>query len=244
VRGVRAIGPLAVFHSFLLHCPFQEYRMSRSDLHSGRSRRSLLARLAGLALMLIVFAALPFSAMGATTKPTIGIIGSGQVGGTLGTLWAKAGYKVIFSSRHPETLKDLASSAGPTASTGTVAEAIAHSDVILLAVPYKAEPDIAKQYGEQLKGKILIDADNAYPFRDGAIAVEAKAAGVARYSARAFPGTRFVRAFNSINASTLAGSGGGGTVVAVYSYTDDEAGRVAAELIRAAGCVPQRGSDL
>ncbi|WP_049622747.1 NADPH-dependent F420 reductase [Frateuria defendens] len=217
--------------------------MSRTDLRSGRSRRSLFSRLAGLALVLLAAAAMPLCAA-AAGKPTIGIIGSGQVGGTLGTLWAKAGYKVMFSSRHPEELKDLAASAGPNASTGTVAEAIAQGEVILLAVPYKAEPDIARQYGAQLKGKILIDADNAYPFRDGAIANEARAAGVARYSARAFPGTRFVRAFNSINASTLSGGGGGGTVTAVYSYTDEEAGRVAAELIRAAGCVPQRGSDL
>ncbi|GAD25694.1 NADP oxidoreductase coenzyme F420-dependent [Gluconobacter thailandicus F149-1 = NBRC 100600] len=205
-------------------------------------RRSFLVSLVGMA----IYAGVSPTASAADTPPVqrhIGIIGAGQVGGTLGRLWARAGYQVMFSSRHPDQLQDVVAGAGPNARAGSVDQAIAFGDVIVLAVPYKAEPALARQYGQALKGKILIDADNAYPFRDGAIAAEAHAAGVARYSARLFPGTRFVRAFNSVNASTLS-DGGGGTTEVLYSYTDDAAGAVAAELIRVTGSVPVRGHDL
>ncbi|MFT8892210.1 NADPH-dependent F420 reductase [Acetobacter papayae] len=178
-----------------------------------------------------------------TTPRHIGIIGAGQVGGTLGRLWARAGYPVMFSSRHPDQLQITLAEAGPNAHAGSVAQAIAFANVIVLAVPYKAEPEIAAQYGAALSGKILIDADNAYAFRDGALANEAHAEGVARYSAHLFPQTHFVRAFNSVNASSLANGGGGNTQI-LYSYTDNAAGDVASELIKATGSVPVRGHEL
>lgn len=206
-------------------------------------RRKLLAGFVALMSMAAIPAAAQTAASGAS-HPTIGIIGAGQVGSAWGSLWAKAGYSVIFSSRHPEQLQAVVRQAGPHASAASVSDAIARSQIVMLAVPYKAEPGIAKQYGEQLKGKILIDADNAYLFRDGAIAGKAKAAGVARYSQAEFPGTRFVRAFNTVDAVTVAGGGGHGAVSVDYSFVDEQAGQVVAELIRAAGCLPVRGHDL
>jgi lactate dehydrogenase-like 2-hydroxyacid dehydrogenase len=65
----------------------------------------------------------------------IATIGAGREGGALGTLFAKLGHPVLFSSRHPEELKDLVSAAGPTARAGTTADAVAFGDVIVLAVP-------------------------------------------------------------------------------------------------------------
>lgn len=211
------------------------------------SLRTQLRRLLWLAAMLTAAAValgLPGSgANAAPAKPRIALIGSGQVGGTLGTLWAKAGYPVMFSSRHPEELTDLVAEAGPNARAGSVEQAIAFADVVVLAVPYGAEPSLAKQYGAALRGKILIDADNAYPGRDGEVARAAQAEGVARYSSRLFAGTRFVRAFNSVNASSLRG-GGGGRVQVLYSTRDAQAAQVAEELIRATGSVPVRGDEL
>ena len=59
-----------------------------------------------------------------TSRPMkIGIIGSGQQGGSLGLNWARAGHEVVFSSRHPETLADLVASAGPKARAGVPQEA-------------------------------------------------------------------------------------------------------------------------
>jgi len=67
----------------------------------------------------------------------IGIVGSGHIGGTLGILFAKAGYEVLYSSRHPDTLKNLVKTAGLKACAGTVAEAVAFGDVIVLSLPLK-----------------------------------------------------------------------------------------------------------
>jgi predicted dinucleotide-binding enzyme len=48
----------------------------------------------------------------------IGVIGSGNIGGTVGTLWARAGHEVLFASRHPEELEQLVAQAGSKASSG------------------------------------------------------------------------------------------------------------------------------
>ena len=95
-----------------------------SELH----RRDVL-RLAGSAVAFLALAASPLTAL-AQTAPggaplKIATIGAGREGGALGTLFAKAGHPVMFSSRHPEELKDLVAAAGPSAKAGTVADAIA-----------------------------------------------------------------------------------------------------------------------
>src|SRR3984957_8254166 len=127
-------------------------------------RRALLA--AGGALMLgVVLRPLRASAQ---TKLRIGVIGSGRIGGTIGGLWVKAGHPVLFSSRHPEELKDLVAGLGDLAKAGTVDQAIAFGDAILIAVPYGALPQIGQDYGAAFKGKIVLDACNAVAARDGA----------------------------------------------------------------------------
>ncbi len=66
----------------------------------------------------------------------IGIIGSGGIGGTIGSLWAKAGHEVLFSSRNPEKLLSLVAETGNGARAGTSAQAAEFADVIFLAVYY------------------------------------------------------------------------------------------------------------
>jgi len=83
-------------------------------------RRTFLKSVAAAAA-LFPFAYLPWPAItrAETRNPIkIGIIGSGRIGGTVGALWVKAGHKVLFSSRHPEELKDLTASLDPRASAG------------------------------------------------------------------------------------------------------------------------------
>ena len=108
----------------------------------------------------------------------IGVIGAGHIGGTIGGLWIKAGHPVFFSSRHPEELQDLVSRLGPLAQAGTVDQAIAFGDVVFIAVPYGALPQIGKDYGKSFSGKIVLDADNAVASRDGAIADEVERDGI------------------------------------------------------------------
>ena len=102
----------------------------------------------------------------------IGVIGSGHIGSTVGSLWVKAGHPVMFSSRHPEELASLVQGLGALAKSGTVAEAIAFGDVVFIAVPYGAYPQIGKDYGSLLAGKVVLDAGNAVAARDGEITNE------------------------------------------------------------------------
>jgi len=119
----------------------------RAFLHVGAAA-ALAASLPGLAI-----------AQPAANKLKIGVIGGGHIGGTIGGLWVKAGYPVFFSSRHPEELKTLTDSLGPLAKAGTVGDALDFGDVILIAVPYKAIPELAKDYGPKFAGKIVVGRD-------------------------------------------------------------------------------------
>jgi predicted dinucleotide-binding enzyme len=120
------------------------------------------------------------------------------MGGTLGTLWVKAGHPVMFSSRNPEEIKSLVERLGPLARAGTVDEAVAFGDAVLLAVPYSAYPELGEHHARALAGKVLIDIGNAVPARDGAIAAEAKEAGIGPTTAKYFPGALIVRTFNTL----------------------------------------------
>ena len=135
-----------------------------------------------------------------TAKPMkIGIIGSGQQGGSIGLNWARAGHEVLFSSRNPDTLRDLVASAGPKARAGLPQEAATFGDVVLIAVPYGALPQVGKDYAPLMTGKVVIDCGNAREDRDGAIARDVEARGTGTTSAELLPGVRLVRAFNALS---------------------------------------------
>ncbi|HXE22310.1 MAG TPA: NAD(P)-binding domain-containing protein [Rhodoferax sp.] len=175
-----------------------------------------------------------------TGKLRIGVIGSGHIGGTVGGLWVKAGHPVLFSSRHPDELKDLVAGLGPLARAGTVAQAIAFGDVLLIAVPYGALPALGREYGGALKGKIVLDACNAVGARDGAIADEVERNGVGVTSQQYLPGTRLVRAFNTMSYRILAREANrSDPKMAIPIAGDDTAAvQVAAGLVRDAGFDP------
>lgn len=142
-----------------------------------------------------------------STKLKIATIGAGREGGALGTVFARQGFPVMFSSRNPETLKDLVASAGPTAKAGTVAEAVAFGDVVLIVVPYTAMEQIGKDYGTALAAKpLVIDVSNPIGRRDGEDFVKKIAAegGPGLATQKMLPGAHLVRAFNAIGAGGLA----------------------------------------
>jgi len=165
-----------------------------------RSRRAMLG---GTGALMLGAALWPARTL-AQSKQPIGIIGSGNIGGTIGGLWVKAGHPVLFSSRHPEELKDLVDKLGPLAKAGTVAEAITFGEVIFVAVPYGALPQVGQDNAAALKGKIVLDACNAVASRDGAIADEVEQNGIGVTSQKYLPGTRLVRAFNTMSYKTFA----------------------------------------
>jgi 8-hydroxy-5-deazaflavin:NADPH oxidoreductase len=176
-----------------------------------------------------------------TTKPMkIGIIGAGHIGGALATHWAKAGHEVLMSSRHPEELQELAKSLGPKVRVGTPQEAAQFGDVVLVSVPYKALPQVGRDLANELKGKIVLDTCNPYPFRDGAMANEARAKGTGVASAEYLPGVKLVRAFNAINSNNLVNDAHRPGELVAIPLAGDDAGAlaVAQQLVRDAGFEP------
>jgi predicted dinucleotide-binding enzyme len=135
----------------------------------------------------------------AQSKPKIGLIGSGRQGGALGMLFAKAGYPVLFSSRHPEELKDVVAKAGNGAKAGLPQDAATFGDIVVIAVPYGVTPQVGKDYAALMKGKIVIDLGNPREDRDGPMATDAKARGTGVATAGYIPGVRLVRAFNALS---------------------------------------------
>jgi len=172
--------------------------------------RRAVFRLAGGAAGVLAGAFGPLAAL-AQNQPgeplKIGTIGAGREGGALGALFVKAGHKVMFSSRHPDQLKDLVAGLGPLASAGTVTEAVAFGDVVLLVVPYGAVAEIGQAHAAGLaKKQLVIDVSNPIARRDGEDLVkrvnEEGGAGLA--TQKALPGAKIVRAFNAIGYSQLA----------------------------------------
>jgi predicted dinucleotide-binding enzyme len=94
----------------------------------------------------------------------IAVVGTGNVGGTLGKRWARAGHQVAFGARDPADAKvaALVRESGPTARAASVPEAVRLADVVVLAVPWEAARDAVAAAGN-LRGKILVDATNPVP---------------------------------------------------------------------------------
>ncbi len=186
----------------------------------------------------IVATALSFSAH-AADKLTIGIIGSGKVGSALGAVWVKAGHEVMFSSQHLEHDQSLAAELGDGARAGTPSEAAAFGDVLIVSVPYGALPEVGKDLADQIKGKVIIDACNPFPNRDGEIANWAREKGAGLASAELLPGARIVRAFNAIGAASMGSAYQKPGLVGMPIAGDDtQAVEVASHLIREIGYEP------
>ena len=201
-------------------------------------------RIPNLLPLILALSILPLAAFAqapAETSPMkIGIIGSGNIGSTVGTLWVKAGHQVMFSSRNPGNLKQLVDGLGPLARAGTVAEALAYGDAIFVGVPYGAMPQLGKDYAKEFSGKIVLDAGNAVVARDGEIGKAAREAGVALTSAKLLAGARIVRAFNTINFRRLANlsNRAEGRIAIPMAGDDQEALKIASLLVRDAGFDP------
>jgi predicted dinucleotide-binding enzyme len=202
-----------------------------------QSRRTFLHTAAALAL-----GAFPRTvrAQGAPGKLRIGVIGSGRVGGTIGTLWVKAGHQVMFSSLDLEHDRRLAASIGSGARAGTPKEAAAFGEVLFFAVPYSALPGLGRDLAAEIKGKIVLDASNPIPGRDGDMAKAALAKGTGVSSPEFLPGTRLVRAYNEVGYVRMREDAhrAGERLGIPLAGDDAQALKTAAGLVRDAGHEP------
>ncbi|AKU95032.1 hypothetical protein AKJ09_01696 [Labilithrix luteola] len=133
---------------------------------------------------------------------TYAIIGSGAIGGALATQFARRGIDVLIANaRGPSSLAVLTRTLGPSVRASTVADAL-RADVVVLAVPFNAVPDVVRQ-GGSWDGRIVVDATNAVAFPafqpsdlGGRLSTEVVSDAV--------PGARVVKAFNTLPAAILA----------------------------------------
>ncbi len=206
-----------------------------------RFRRSLLTLAATAALLAL---ASPLFAQAGLAEQEgralrIGIIGSGTMGGALGLLWAEAGHQILFSSRNPHELMDLVQSAAPRASAGYADAAAFFGDVVLLAVPPGAIPQIGEDFGHLMQGKVVIDLTNPRADRDGPLTDEWLEMGTGLAMAQYLPGVRLVKAFNSLGARMLRNPMRNGARIGVPIAGDDEEARdIVADLVRDTGLEP------
>ena len=207
---------------------------------TGRQSRRRFLQAAGVAAAALMIEGLPLAARAANPdKVKIGIVGSGRVGGGIGSVWVKAGHEVMFSSRHIENDRALAGRLGANARAGTPEDAAAFGDVVMISVPYGALPEVGEKLARLIEGKIVIDTCNPFVWRDGDIATWARQKGAGLASAELLPGARIVRAFNAIGAARMSTAHQDPGRIGMPIASDDaQAAAVASRLIRDIGYEP------
>nr|BFE61454.1 NAD(P)-binding domain-containing protein [Dactylosporangium thailandense] len=178
---------------------------------------------------------------------TIGLIGSGNIGGTVARLAIAAGYDVVLSnSRGPETLADLVAELGPKARAARAADAAAAGDIVVVTVPLKAYRAVP---AEPLAGKVVIDTNNYYPARDGNLAeLDSGTATSSGLLQEHLGSAKVVKGFNNIWSQHLGEQGrpaGAADRPALPIFGDDAAAkRTVTEFLDAIGWDAVDGGDL
>lgn len=162
----------------------------------------------------------------------LAMVGVGNVGRNLADAAVKAGHEVTLAAAHPEKAREVAGEIGASAA-GSVAEAAAGADAVVLAVPYLAADDVVRQLDA---GATIIDVTNPLSEAYDDLVAEPSAAEELQAAA---PGAKVVKAFNTIFASRHGNPAEGGAPLdAFYAGDDDAAKATTAELARSLGYRP------
>lgn len=168
----------------------------------------------------------------------IGIIGSGDIGSTLGILWAKAGHQIYFSFSHDQRkLESLAEEAGNGSQAATPYDAVRCSDVVLFSPPWTAQDDAIKQMG-RFEDHIIIDTTNPYVDEEMHVQEFAEKDSSSEHIARKLPGAKVIKAFNTLRDETLRERTGQGLAIFYAGDFPVVKQNEIAQLIRDAGFVP------
>ena len=136
-------------------------------------------------------------------RPRIAIIGSGDLARTLTHRFVSVGYEVSVAGWDHDAVEALAATSGAEAMS--MEDAAAWSDVVILAIPFHRHRDLP---AEAFRGKVVVDATDYYPRRDGPIAdLDEGRMTSSELLARHLPGARVVKAFNTANLLTLGAVG-------------------------------------
>ncbi len=155
----------------------------------------------------------------------IAVIGSGNVGGTLGKILAQKGHDVTFGARDPqsEKIKSLLSSISGNARADSIPGAVADADVVILATPWDAAQDAIAQAGN-LTGKVLIDTINPVGLNPEGLSrglVIGHTTSAAEEVAKWATGARVVKAFNNIGANCFGNTQFGSVTATAFICGDD-----------------------
>jgi predicted dinucleotide-binding enzyme len=157
----------------------------------------------------------------------IAVLGTGNIGGTLGRAFARAGHDVTFGVRDPQASGDAADG---SATVSDIGGAIRDADVVVLAVPGGAVAGLAREHAPALGGKLVVDAANNIGGNGPANSHDAVTA--------AAPGVRYARAFNSLGFENLQNPRYGDVVGDMF-FSSPEADRgIVEQLIEAVGLRP------
>ncbi|HEV3154586.1 MAG TPA: NAD(P)-binding domain-containing protein [Candidatus Baltobacteraceae bacterium] len=168
----------------------------------------------------------------------IGIVGSGNIGATLGRLWAKAGHRIYYSFSHDNAkLEQLAAEAGNDSKAVAPYDAVRCSDVLLFSVPWTEQDEAIKQMG-RFEGQIVIDTTNPYVDDRMNVQTFGESDSSSEHIERKLPGAKVIKAFNTLRAQTLATRSGQGLVIFFAGNHPLVKQNEVAQLIEDAGFVP------
>ncbi len=171
--------------------------------------------------------------MAASTR--IAVIGAGHVGGNLGTRLSQSGFAVRFGVREGTDTKALLA-ACKDATSATPAEAAAWGDVVFLAVPGNVALDVARSLAAMLAGKIVVDCNNPLTWKDGPVWAPPPEGSLAAAIAKAAPGARVLKGFNTFGAEFHGDPCRAGVPANVFLAGDDaDAKKVVIDVANASG---------
>jgi hypothetical protein len=165
----------------------------------------------------------------------IGIIGSGEVAQTLASGYLSKGYEVKLGTRSPEKLDDWVAAAGEKASVGSFSDAAEFGEVVFVCASGAAALSAVELAGaENFKGKTVVDVTNPLDFSEGVPPKFAAAVGdsLAERIQKALPEANVVKAFNTINRTTMIDPHFGDETATLFIAGDDENAK--AETVRLA----------
>lgn len=152
----------------------------------------------------------------------IAVIGSGNVGGSLGARLSQSGFEVKFGVRGVDDKVKAVLAKTKGASAATPDEAAAWADVVFLAVPGSAAIDVAKGLAKQLEGKVVVDCNNPLTWKEGPVWDPPAEGSLAQAIAKAVPGARVIKAFNTFGAEFHADPNHAGPPAQVFFASDDD----------------------
>jgi 8-hydroxy-5-deazaflavin:NADPH oxidoreductase len=168
----------------------------------------------------------------------VAVIGAGNVGGSLGTRLATSGVDVRFGVKPGNDIKALLARA-KGATESDPASAVAWGDIVFMAVPANVAVDLARSLAKELEGKILVDCNNPLTWKEGPVWAPPAEGSLAAAIAKAAPGARVVKGFNTFGAEFHADPGRAGVPADVFFASDDaDAKKTLSELATRAGFHP------